>query len=224
MKKRFTDFLKALESIADGGTAPNKKIFSNFSGLRPDENVFWNIEGTDNAGFIIPIERYSDIGELYLQSKRLINGQRDFLRKITYCGISDETSNGKFYPVNKNDFFGCGSMKELYEHYLTIFEGRIGFKGFCEFFEGYLKDENGLLSVKRCVSNSISNFYGEEWESRVVLIYDVTDSAASIIVALPNVNESSEIDDSDITYRFEAMKMRKREAGWRLTDSSLFVN
>lgn len=224
MKNKFTDFLKALESdVADGETR-NKKLFSNFSGMRPDESVFWNIEGTDNAGFIIPIERYSDIGELYLQSKKLINGQRDFLREIICLGISDEAAKEKFYPVNKDIFFGCGSMKELYEHYLTIFEGRIGFMGFCQIFEGYLKDENGVLSVKQHASDNIPCLCGEAWKNRFVLIYDVTDSTASIIAALPNVNESSEIDKLDITYRFEAMKMRKGETGWRLTDSSLFVN
>lgn len=224
MKKKFTDFLKALESNAADETAPNNKIFSNFSGMRPDESVFWNVDGTDNAGFIIPIERYSDIGELYLQSKKLINGQRDFLREIICLGISDEASKEKFYPVNKDNFFGCGSMKELYKHYLTIFEGRIGFKGFCEVFDGYLKDENGVISVKQHSSDNIPCFCGEAWKNRFVLIYDVTDSTASIIAALPNINESSEIDNSDITYRFEAMKMRKGETGWRLTDSSLFVN
>lgn len=224
MKNKFTDFLKALESAVADKETRSKKLFSNFSGMRPDESVFWNVEGTDNAGFIIPIERYSDIGELYLQSKKLINDQRDFLREIICLGISNEASKEKFYPVNKNNFFGCSSMKELYEHYLTIFEGSIGFKGFCEVFEGYLKDENGILSVKRHASDNIPCFHGEAWKNRFVLIYDVTDSTASIIAALPNINESSEIDDLDITYRFEAMKMKKGEIGWRLTDSSLFVN
>ncbi|MBD5104269.1 MAG: hypothetical protein HDT47_05340 [Ruminococcaceae bacterium] len=224
MKKFFTEYLEILKSTAANGGLHTKNLFSNFSGLHPDETVFWNVEGTDNAGFIIPIKRYSDIGELYLQSKKLINGQRDFLREITCLGISDKASKEKFCPVNKDNFFGCGSMKELYEHYLTIFEGRIGFNGFCDVFEGYLKDENGVLSVKGHASDNIPCFYGEAWKNRFVLIYDVTDSEASIIAALPDINESSEIDNSDITYRFEAMKMRKGETGWRLTDGSLFVN
>lgn len=223
MNKKFTDFLKAIKNAEVGKPSGSESVNSFFSGMRPDESLFWNVENTDNAGFIIPIKRYSDIGELYLASDSLINAQREFLRNITSCGGTDKTEKEKYYPADKEIFFGCDNMKELYDYYLTVFEGKIGFDGFCEVFEGYLKDENGALSVKRSVTENVPLFCGEEWKSRVVLIYDVIGKYASIMAALPDTEDGREITEEELTYRFSAMKMIKTERGWRLTDSSLFV-
>ncbi|MCM1055271.1 MAG: hypothetical protein NC394_07090 [Bacteroides sp.] len=217
MEKKFINFLLALRRADRGEPVNLKEIFEEFSGIHPDENLFWNVEGTDNAGFIIPIERYSDIGELYLWSEKLINGQREFLKEIMVRDAPEDLELDQYYPASKNGFFGCNSMMGLYSHYLKTFEGRCGFYGFRGCLNDYLIEREDGLYVRNIV---LPDLCTEAWDNRFVLIYDVNDETASIIAALPETEKGS----SETTYRFAAMRMIKGEKIWRLSDSSLFVS
>lgn len=200
------------------------KIFEK-SDVKTDESIYWNVPDTDNAGFILPIERYCSNWRLYRVAEELIGKQQHFLRTIIFGGkmsaMRVNTIGEGFYPVNTSVFFGCENMKELYNYYLTIFENSIIFKDFCGLFEGYLEDKNGILSIKQgCFDFDMSGWL---WTERSVLIYDKKANGAKIIIALPKAIDSAE-GESDRIYRFVSMKMVKSvNGGWRLSGECLFT-
>lgn len=218
MIKRFTEFLEALEIDNSFGFLQKSDKRDTMQDILPDESLYWNVEDTDNAGFIIPVERYSDDWRLYRAATRLIKLQRMFLRKIICpdCLLQEQLNVGttEFCPVK---IFGCGSMSELYNYYMTIFEGKIGYNGFCEVFEDYLSDENGVLSINCSRLRRAYAFYVQMWKIKVNLLYDVSDCEANIIVSLSKSDKGSEV------YRFTSMRMKKSLKEWRLEDSCLFI-
>lgn len=52
------------------------------SDIRPEESLYWNAENTDNAGFILPLERCSENPELYHIAKELIENRHSLMQVI----------------------------------------------------------------------------------------------------------------------------------------------
>ena len=194
------------------------------SDKKADESLYWNVPDTDNAGFIIPIERHCSNWRLYRTAEELIDKQQHFLCTMISGGkMPDQrisSVDDGFCQVSSSVFFGCGNMKELYEHYLTIFENNVSFKDFCRIFEGCLEDKNGMLSIKQGSFDFDTG--GWLWNERSVIIYDKKAAGAKIIIALPkDIGHTN--GEADRIYRFVPMKMVKSSEGWRLSGECLFV-
>ena len=194
------------------------------SSMKADDSLYWNVPDTDNAGFILPAERYCSNWRLYRAAEELIDKQQHFLRTMISVGkmpgLRLSSTDDGFCPISSSVFFDCENMKELYEHYLTIFEKNVSFKDFCSIFEGCLEDKNGILSIKRGSFDFDTG--GWLWNERSIIIYDKKASDAKIIIALPKVIKCAE-GRSDRIYRFVPMRMVRSADGWRLSGECLFV-
>lgn len=160
------------------------------SDIRPEESLYCNAENTDNAGFILPLERCSENPELYHIAKELIENRHSLMRVIFSAEkrnmyIPQKPFAIGFFPVKWEAFFGCKNMKELYGHYLTIFEGKLEYESFCEIFRDYLEDRNGVLSKKCSYPPHRFDFSGWQWEKRRFVIYDTEPNSAKILMAIP---------------------------------------
>lgn len=159
--------------------------------FKEDTSLFWNIDNTSNAGFIIPVERYSSNPELYYAVYRLMHDQYmlfwEIFKTKTNTSSLDET------------------MPKLYANYKKVFEGKFSYDIFCSICDKDFNDE----SIIHC-----------SWKDRRTLIYDETLQEAYVLAALPEKAFDS-CEKDNITYRFISEKIVKIEEVWKLSDGCL---
>lgn len=192
-----------------------------------DTDTFWNIEGTSDAGFIMPIDRFCTDWELYCQVEQLINKHIDFRFALVTgdrAALDYEYDGSEYCPVNTEHFFNCKTMADFFEYYKTIYCGNIGFEGFVDLLDDDFTDVDGVLSIKYEFSQGEMGGFGfMRWGYQSIAIFDQTDDHARVIMAVPCEipTEANKIESP--TYFFYAMDVFKIGDEWRLSDNSYFT-
>lgn len=192
------------------------------------EELFWNVSENGDAGFVIPMERYCSDHEFYLTAEKLISGGRGFFSTITTGvefsdapdTITSDTDENAYYSVKPDSVYGCTATNELYDKYCEFFAGDIGYDGFYSGIGQYFADVDGRLSATITAQGFMGGGF-LEWGRSKTLIYDKTEEAAEVIIAVPETIMNDDPRDYEI-YTFFHVSLVNTERGWRLTDEMYY--
>lgn len=188
-----------------------------------DESLFWNVGSTENAGFIIPVERYSTNWELYQIAEELIDKSRMYNSTLSMnVKFENEPASSDyeaFYPVEPNSVFGSTTMRELYNYYSSIFYDTESYEEYCDFWKNSYKDIDGVLCMNYGHSQGFMGGDFLLWDNRSIILYDETETTAEIMIAIPEEikDEESLIEEWDTIYYFDSKSLSKDENGWRIS-------
>ncbi len=190
-----------------------------------DEDCFWNVESSDDAGFIMATERYSNNWELYQILENLIDKSIDYTSHVTNVGSAsssyEEARKGGFRPVEKDEMFGCRSMQELFSYYCSIYSVEYDLDTFCDKNRSSFIDLDGELCVSWFEGSSSAVLWSKPY--RKIVIFDEDDRCAKFIISAPEEYK----DDDGIWkryYHFTQGLLVKADEGWRLREDGMILH
>ncbi len=185
-----------------------------------DSDLFWNTGDSDNAGFIIPAERYCTDWDLYKTVEELIAKSVTFSDNYLYGSFGNDEGvfkieNTLYAEVDPDKLYGCSTLSELYEYYLSIHVGEKSYDEFRERIKARFVESEGKLYYGIYEDDSFS---GDLWDEISLILYDKTEASVNVMIAIPN---DSHAIDGEISRRYSigATSAKLINGEWRISDS-----